>query len=422
MVGKPYRKKQAVLQQERFGDLVPIEILGEIANSEIPQEILEFFGLLKSQSSSQDQNRVVQTHKRKFRSILCNFDISNDKLFQILEPLLNFYLLPQYFPFHTSMEWIVGCMGEISSSKNIDFRSFLAKVCLSILDIFTQDTKTLDTQFLQLWLPSIASITLIDRDFGWLSSAETVSSGTILRFINTLISIIRVNNDYLEEANNNSNISTPDIIQRGGISTEGMRCLVILLKNNKQFIFSQKLDPIFKEKFAIFSQISQSILFNVLSQKDSLTSAGSLLLFVKSLGDSEEEISLVIFDYLHSLFTENETKDFGSTPKCSLLRAALTSLSPSQLIYHKYSQTLIDFILHHILKLCVQGDSQAQLYALQTIEVWISKLREFTLLPNFKEYISPDKIVSVSKVVCNAWNHPARQVICIKFMRFPSFF
>jgi hypothetical protein len=468
MVGKPFRKKQVVAQYERPEEAINIDIpwlLGgdnyQAALAELPMEFQLFLLQFSQEKTSLGQVRALQSQKRKMRTLLLGPSISQDQKLACMELLLKLYLFPNFFVFQTSLEWIGSCIHELQQVGDNSVVEIVSKIGTEILVDVPTSRAELDSQHVLRWLPAFNALAVLDRETQWLSYAQSGQNMALIPYASVLIELFSMASEQLrgqQHPGSGSDGETqgddldaehqavPQLIQWSNICTECARNVVSVLKCRKQLSLSLMENT--TGQFAIsltklFIQSWHLLQSEFVPSKDSYTSAGSAVVLVFSLLlpsafemsvvnnfvrciCRNEKLSSEVVSTLEKACSSQLTItpfDLSTVPvisKCSLLRGIVHILDIELLLtVNDVDSLFFEEILLSICHHCLHGKSSDQLYALQTLEVWVVRLLDLlrrdtatTKAPvlSLQTLFSKTKVSLVSNVLCVSWAHPARQV------------
>lgn len=462
MVGKPMKKKQAVVAHARPEQAAPLHLIDLGLNLEenleeyLPEEVISLLKGLANSTQSSEQIRFLQVQKRKLKNLLIKNEFTNPNYFLTsLRVLLNLYLLPQYFLFQTCLEWIISCLHELkSSNQSEEIFLTLHSVCISVwkqanekvMDKILLWEKSGEENFptelqkdLQFWMTSLNALALLDRDFQWLSIGNNeenrLALETSLHFLSCIVRIsskklsVSGGEETSESASSKSNenthstLSAPDLLFWSSCFTDCMRISLSFLKTRGELNLC--------EGEGVISSLKESawnLLASPSSPKDALTAAGASYSLC-SLQESSDSSILNSVQVMQHMLTQAKEASLTTIAFCSLVRACINlfplesllfqaeSVSSSQVNYPFLSTLYWGIFLPTISSLALSGSSSAQLYALQTLEVWISKLVPLYQNSTSSLYSTDENKLFFEESICNiiqllitSWSHPSRQV------------
>ena len=479
MVGKTFRKKQVVSQHERQEEGASIDLcqlLGLLEHTDeleqhalmdtLPTDFKTFLQNLVAEKSSSGQIRVLQAQKRKMRTLLTSMTspLTAAQLKIIMSILLKLYLYPCYFAFQTTLEWLTSCFHEIDEQQKknstdtdaVSVVNIIASTSAEILDsviikewkLYQQtldNNNTVDCNIILQWLPAFNALALLDREFQWMSVQDM---SPLKNYATLLFEMFQLSCKQLgcDTSSSTSSLSVPQLIKWGSICTECSRNLVAVLKSRRS-VNSLLTTTWFIDLLKVTLTSSWQLLASEhVPTKDAYTSAGaafvlSFAVLLQQFDSANVESGLAdlirvvccqqtssqdsyalgklsSFAASPSLIPVKLLKDFPCTSRCSLLRGLMHTTEIVTLLAPDTRSLYFDEILDTVSYLCLHGNSTDQLYAMQSLEVWICRLHDLLrrnlltaeLIEQIRVSFVRSRLSLITKVLCTSWAHPARQV------------
>lgn len=450
MVGKPNKKKKVLSAHER-SDVATVVELGSFDINSLPSEVASLLNALASESTNQGQIKLLESHKRKLKVLITNSDLNLGDKLKAIGVIMVLYLHPRYSSFQIALEWISSCLCEQHSNGKLDVVKIIEDVGVPIwneANIELSLPNSNDNVFSLLqWMKAVSSLALFNRDLQWLKlKNETSNEISTLSFVGLLVRVLETSAaKLLRKTGHGDDLSAPEYVQWGTCCTQSLRDMVTILRPIKESLSAviQSAPEQWKALINTITSISLNLLAYENTPKDSLAGAGSLLFIILFSQSSDPKNTLpgALKEIIES-FPNDPTFESGSSTEQiavtediqSTLVAHCRTISPiarcallrSLLAVYDYAiftpSLFFKTILTPIFSYCSTGISFSQLYGLQTLETWLSKMNEFqkelSIGGNtfYSLFISPEKdmaeeqLLTINKILCVSWGHPSRQI------------
>jgi hypothetical protein len=438
MVGKINKKKQIISRFDRSLDAVSIDLSEFVTiGTELPEWNDFLAELCQSPVSKEEQVQIITSKRKKFRSLILDATQEETTRLCLMKNIVIFYLNPIYFPFHTCFEWILSCMNEMMSDCTFVISS-IREICSSLWNTFSSELQIQNELFTaQKWMVTLSSMTVLDRDFSWLSvnDKHSLNLKTVLGVHQKLLtfllstdslSCVTVTNEKTEGNVTNNEIVklAKESIQRLSLYIELIRNIYILLKVHWNglhlscFIEDQEWLLSLHECFSVCLYLlavssgdtsSSNALNNSdssdnqqLSSKDLMNSCGSTMIilcfyfwkidqkrnsadtilvsqfesFVLSLTSLDQFSSVLFGSFLVGVpmtYQSSSISHFSFIARAALIRGIITLADP-QNTFFPASILLSESLTEFLLFCSSKGESFDQLFNLQSIEVWLNQL------------------------------------------------
>jgi hypothetical protein len=455
MVGKVTRKKQFVTRHERSDAPVAIDLSNFVARLESLKEWQELIDCLSLQATSQDQLKELTAKKKTIRTFLLDSSKSEDQRLYLLTNVLVVFLFPVYFPFHLSLEWIVGCLTEMKKQQQefpVEKAIKEAAVKLWTTELLNSFSSLIDMKTLQRFVPSLSAMISLQRDFSWMELAVIGEINPHELTVNSIFDLqvrimIYLLNYMRSDGETAALLLASENIQVSGLTTEILRNSAVLLKQELANKLTTTVNPEVARQSLNNNQNLFRIAFQLLTlssanSKDLLTTSGQVVALLQCLEvlktSTEQKIaSEILFrnvkEFIQAIVSGDRFSDWkgslelfsassdslGTEPislivKCAIIRGFITIAELGK--ENSLNFLLDDQLTNFLLSSSSQGESAQQLFALHTLECWSNEL--FSLFQQFNRSISNDscnKFLQIAEqflpVLKSGWSHPNRQVL-----------
>lgn len=433
MVGKPCKKKQAVGQHERSERPVSVEVLLQ-EQACLPVLFVDLIHALEALESSVAQQRLLQSRRRTVKTFLTEAEPSTEEFTSALRLWLRLYLLPEFFPLRTAVEWLVSssALAELSARRGEEIvgrttrdvgREVLtaARAAVAAVAAVTADS----VPAILRWMPSLSALVALDRDFPVLPWTTSWTAGSqldedALWSVHGVASLLHEAAAALLTTLGSGTLvgSSKASIQLDATLTDTLRSLAALLKPRREHLLQVLL---VEQKSSWLHLLRRGVLPAALSalsisSKDTQSAAAALIALLLELtwtlsgmagmagtaARASVELSEHCEAFLASLSSEHplavwvvleEVVDLcglnlSPTAECALVKAFIQGFvlhppavnSPGGY----YSGTALSRLylgrcLGALLVYCGHCEAAVQLFALQAVEAWVARLRVVVL-------------------------------------------
>jgi hypothetical protein len=400
-------------------------------------------------------------------------DPSYDAFSVSLHCLLYCYIHPRYELLRKYMEWIVECLikrTKLFSHTVVRVLECTSGVCERVVytefaalfhDVVSTEHRKLDD--LRIWLNSLSCMAMIDKDLPWLDveMPATARSTRLFNFLKLLGSVTDMCVEQYSAHTQKPKSATPSAIefsQINGCCAEVLKTVMIILKSRKALVlahdayFGRVDEPAWLDELGIIAQCSVRCLLSDCTSKDVVTSAAMVLVCIQWLcrnvfvnpnePDSTVSISWQLRSFASKFSSEltdttvNSLREsatmipvvdrlsLGTEPvvhplaRCCVVRALLSVYDAEHLWYVEPGRSPV--ILAELLDECLSTSRhnlpEVRLYGLQTLETWFTNVLEelkggdYTRLDDANISALETYLQAISKLLCNVWAHPMKQV------------
>eukprot|EP01039_Chlorochromonas_danica_P006011 gene6011-6621_t len=408
MVGKVSHKKQVLTTYEKDNDSVVVDLTSIVGESQnVPDSILWIEDLVVAKTCT-EQIRIIQQNKKKTRATLLDEAFPTQSLESAVPVLLRMYILPQYFPFHIALDWVVVLMKDLEASRPQDIKAMLFSISLDILDQYKAASEEKEVGKLLAWQTAFSSLILLDRDLDFFCQQDP-SGAVILNCISYLLDQV-----VFLQSIESGRLTAPELVRWTCCCTDCFRNISNLFKSHLEEIVTWKNSLDWSNKVKLIQEQALLVLKDD-SAKDSISAAAATLILsryvIYSLGGEEglEHIANLISSVLSAGVERGEEwASVSRIARCGLIREAIVLFSPklwNLLVEEKLMGKSHSFIL----QTCEDSSSLVQLYGLQSLEVWLQALTKSSVEEIDAQETLP-YLLSTLTLLCRAWTHPVRQV------------
>jgi hypothetical protein len=458
MVGKVTRKKQFVARHERSDAPVAIDYSNFVKRLESFNEWQELIDCLSLQASSQDQLKELTAKKKTIRTFLLDSSKPEDQRLYLLTNVLVLFLFPVYFPFHMSLEWIIGCLTEMKKQQRefpVETAIKEAAVKLWTTELLDSFSSLIDMKTLQRFVPSLSAMISLQRDFSWMELAVTDEINPHELTVNSIFDLqvrimIYLLNYMRTDGETAALLLASENIQVSGLTTEILRNSAVLLKqelaNKLTTISPEAVGRSMNNNQNLFRISFQLLTLSSANSKDLLTTSGQVVALLQCLevlktSTEQKTASEILFrsvkEFTRTIVSGERFSDwkgfsagsdsFGTESislivKCAIIRGFITiaELGKEDSLPFLLDDQLTNFLLLS----SSQGESTQQLFALHTLECWSNEM--FSLFQQFNRSISNEscnKFLQIAEqflpVLKSGWSHPNRQVLYFLVLLIP---